>query len=222
MQRGIYLFPEFSPGALAAFSNREFEASRDQSRFLESLGALPERSCGIQQVHGDYVAVASKPFEGVKADGMVTRERNLPLLIRTADCVPVFFFDSKAAAVGICHAGWRGAKKGIVARVLEIFKKEFGSDPASILVAIGPAIRQMCYEVGEEFDDYFPGWVKREGNKRFLDLVGVIKKQLVDGGVRKERVIDSNLCTVCSVDQFFSARSEGFKTGRFLSAIMLK
>jgi YfiH family protein len=207
---------------LAAFSGREFEASRDRTLFLEALGVRADRFCDLEQVHGSKVVLADRPFTGLAADGMVTKEKGLALLIRTADCVPVFFHDADAGAVGICHAGWRGAKSGVVLETVRTLAREFGSRPASIQVALGPAIRQMCYEVGEEFENYFPGEVARRGGRRFFDLVGAVKRQLRDAGVPEGSVSDSKVCTACSCDRFFSARREGNDTGRLISAILLK
>lgn len=166
--------------------------------------------------------LAKEPFTRLEADGLVTRERNLALVIRTADCAPVFFFDSKLPAVGICHAGWRGAKKGIVRRMIERFQKEFGSPSASLWVALGPTICSACYEVGKEFEEHFPGEIERRQGKYFFDLRGTVRKQLAEAGIREDSISSSHFCTACSVDRFFSARREGNETGRLLSAIVLK
>lgn len=221
LKSGIYLFPEFAPEATAAFSGREFEASRDLSVFLESLRVKRDHFCSLKQVHGDQIIVASGPLMEVEGDGLVTREPNLALIIRTADCAPVFFFDGRSQAVGICHAGWRGAKKGIIFRMIETLKREFSSDPVFLQVGIGPAICDRCYEVGQEFEEYFPGWVKHQQEGFFFDLVGTVKKQLTLAGVPKDSVKDSGLCTSCSMDRFFSARREGATAGRLLSAMVL-
>ena len=219
---GIYSFTEFLPEAVAVFSGREFDASRDRSRFLETLGLSPGRFCDLEQVHGNRVHVTSRPFSRREGDGLLTRGRGLALLIRTADCVPVFFLDRKVGAAGICHAGWRGARQGIVGKMIEGFAQEFGSKNESIQAAIGPAIREMCYEVGPEFEGYFPGRVRLKGRRRFFDLVGVLKEQLSQAGIRSEAISDCGFCTACSVDRFFSARREGTETGRLISAIVLK
>ena len=221
-QKGIYLLPEFSPGALAAFSGREFEAGKDRARFLAGLGAAPERACELEQIHGDRVIVADHPLQGEEADALVTRTPGLALLVRTADCASVFFYDDKVPAVGIAHAGWRGAKAGILPRMLETFRRELDTRPASLRIAIGPVICQKCYEVGEEFKGYFPGRVEKRSGKHYLDLAGFLKQQLKDGGVPELAIHDSGRCPSCSLADFFSVRREGQNTGRIISAIMLK
>lgn len=222
--QGIYAFPEFSPLALAVFSDREFEASRDLLLFLGAFQTDLEGYCTPKQVHGDRILLVSAPMadQEKEADGLVTNQRKLALVIRTADCIPVFFLASTSPAVGLVHAGWRGIQKGIIFRMIEFLDRYFGAPSRSLRVALGPAIRESCYEVGEEFADYFPDFVRRKESKYYCDLPGVVKKQLVDMNIPPFSIIDSGLCTVCSGEQFFSARREGIQTGRLLSAIMLR
>ncbi len=218
----IHFFQQFTPGVSAAFSDREFEASKDLRPLLKTLGTDPERFCDLEQVHADHVILAKKPFNRLQGDGLVTREKGLALVIRSADCASVFFFDPKTKSIGICHAGWRGIKRGIIPNTVQMLEKEFGSKPASLQVAIGPAICPKCYEVGDEFESYFPKEVSRLGKKYFFDLKGAAKRQLIESGVAVGAINDPHLCTACSADRFFSARREGNETGRLLSAIVLK
>ena len=224
LDRGIYHFSEFLPKALALFSTRRFDATKDFTPFLQSLGLKTEQFCTVKQVHGDKVILVEKGeiSSPAEADGLISRVKHLALAIRTADCAPVFFLDRRTPAVGICHAGWRGVQKGIVTRTIKMLERSLGSRPSELQIAIGPTICESCYEVGPEFVDSFPGFVKPKDSKFFFDLVGAIKKQLGDLDVSENSISDSRLCTVCSADQFFSARKEGVTTGRFFSAIMLK
>jgi YfiH family protein len=221
---GIYSFPKFSPSVLAAFSSREFDASKDLKFFLQAVEIPADRYATVNQVHGSDVVVASDDNKGEcgDRDALVTKERGLALVIRTADCIPLFLWDSKRETVGLVHAGWRGARKGIVGRSLEVLGREFGSKPQNIRSAIGPAICEDCYEVGDEFLEYFPGFVRERRGRPHFDLVGWVKKELQEAGVRKGSMIESGICTACSTNRFFSARREGNETGRLLSVLMLK
>lgn len=221
---GIYQFPEFLPAAVACFSGREYDATKELSPFLEALGVRRGSFRTVDQVHGDKAVLveASSDAKIEAADGLVTQERGLALVIRTADCVPVFFFDAGTPAVGICHSGWRGVKKGIIFRTLGLFKNHFFSPFKSMRVAMGPSICESCYEVGEEFQDYFPGLVKEKTGKYFFNLREAVKGQILQNGIPEASIFISKACTSCSVDRFFSARREGMETGRFLSVIMLK
>ena len=74
----------------------------------------------------------------------------MPIGILTADCSPILIFDYKKKIIAVVHAGWRGAYKQIVIKVLKKFIK-LGSKKKNIIVSIGPTISQNNYEVGKEF-----------------------------------------------------------------------
>lgn len=222
-RKGIFTFPHFEP-ALAAFSSRDYDAAKDIPFFLKSLG-LDERSFfTVKQVHGDRIFRASSQEKNdtPEADAVITNERSFTLIIRTADCLPVFFLDPLNRAIGLAHAGWRGVQKQILKKTLEAMIRDYDSDPSKLQIAFGPCIRRCCYEVGNEFFEYFPGSVQKKGGRNYFDLAGEAFHQLEEAGVPKGAVTDCGLCTACSTDRFFSARREGPHTGRLLSGLMLK
>ena len=222
---GIHRFFTSSDQTLAVFSTRHFDAAKDWKRFLESLNLPPGHFATVKQVHGAKVVTASpslNPAGDLEADGMVTREPRLPLIIRTADCAPVFLFDPVTPAIGICHVGWRGAKAGMIERTVEKMEGEFGTSPARLEAAVGPAICVSCYEVGKEFKSDFPNFVTEKDSRYYFDLIGEVKSQLYGCGVSGISVKESGFCTACSTDRFFSARREGQETGRLLSLLMLE
>jgi YfiH family protein len=218
----VHSFPEFLPIALAAFSDKEFDAAMDLDRFLKSLGEDPDRVCTLDQVHGSRVVVAREPVQKMEADALVTNTKRLVLTVRTADCASVFFLDQKNRAVGICHAGWRGTKERIVQKTIVSLWENFHARAQDLTTAIGPVICANCYEVGAEFEAYFPVGLIWKAGKFFFDLKQEIKRQLVEMGVLINSIADAGVCTACSTDLYFSARREGQGTGRLISAIILK
>jgi len=211
LQGGVYSFKVFPAGVTAAFSGRAFDPSKTES-FLSTLTPSPVRFSALKQMHENRVVKAlpvSDPWGEGEGDGLVTREKNLALTIRTADCASIFFSDPAEEAIGICHAGWRGARCGITFELVEKMKAQFNSEPKTLLAAIGPVICRSCYEVGEEFEGYFPREVFRINGKPHLDLKAVLLRQLKEAGLTPDRIFDSNFCTACSTGQFFSARREG-------------
>jgi YfiH family protein len=133
----------------------------------------------------------------------------------------VFLYDEKQNGIGLIHAGWRGVQKNIVGKTSELMKAQWRSDPKNIKVAFGPSIRGCCYEVGKEFEDYFPGQLISRDSRYYLDLSQVCYAQLMDTGVRKENIGDCKVCTCCD-QNYFSFRREGQLAGRMISLIMLK
>lgn len=205
---------------------------RNRKIFLSSLGIDYQNLICAQQVHGNKVKYIIEKDKGLGAltndtsipdtDALITDRRNIALAILTADCLPVFLYDAKRAAIGLAHAGWRGSKEAIVAQTLKLMESELNSHIEDIHVGFGPAIRKCCYEVGEEFKDLFPGHLIERGKHYYLDLPEANKRQVLDSGVREENIFDSGVCTSCRNDDFFSYRKEGNSCGRMMSVMMLR
>lgn len=135
---------------LSQFSNITcgFFPQRTAIPEIEGLGLVT-----LNQVHGASVVVATSPGEGIaEADGLVTTVPHLALGILTADCGPVLLYDPKARVIGACHAGWKGAKAGIVQETLSVMV-DLGAKRENTYAALGPTIQQQNYEVGPEFPD---------------------------------------------------------------------
>ena len=234
----IQSFRDFFPSHVAAFaSDRTFDfhlpadppfLNQIQTEFLSrQLGfELPEIS-NIRQVHGSRVLIAGQdPMRGKnhslpEADGLMTDVIGLPLAIRTADCLSVFLYDAGHDAIGLLHAGWRGAQKRIITEALNLMKARWGTDPGRVKAALGPAIRPCCYEVGEELTQYFPGETVSLQDRYYLDLPLAGQKELLAGGVRNENIFDCGICTSCD-KEYFSYRRDGEKAGRMIALMMLK
>ncbi|MBF0570436.1 MAG: peptidoglycan editing factor PgeF [Candidatus Omnitrophica bacterium] len=197
-----------------------------------------------KQIHGDDILEAHKSFvipisdknirgqaaagifnAGVykgcgDADAYVTDEKNLPIAIRTADCVPVFIFDPRHRAIGLVHAGWKGTYKAIAAKTAQRMHEKYASKFSELQVVLGPCIRECCYQVGEEFRDYFPLYVRNRGSCLYLDMPIANRDQLLQLGLLKENILDCAICTCCNRN-YFSFRRDGAKTGRMISLMML-
>jgi len=110
----------------------------------------------MRQIHSDIILrVDQAPPEPPKCDAMITRTAGLLLGVQTADCVPILLADPRNRAVAVVHAGWRGTLARIVAKAVGRMKMDFGSRPADLIAAVGPAIAQCSYEVGSEVAQKF-------------------------------------------------------------------
>ncbi len=213
---------------------QDFLLPQDRSEFDQGQKDYLSRELGLsadkvyfgRQVHGNLIVpVTAKdvpPASPLKeADGFVTNVPGIALAVRTADCLPVFLFDSRHRAVGMVHAGWKGTEQKIVVAALETMKKEFGTSPEDVTAAFGPCIRRCCYKVGAEFGDKFPDETFIQYETYFFDIALANRNQLLDAGVVAERLFDDGSCTCCD-PQYFSHRRDGETAGRHLSLIMLK
>jgi len=177
-----------------------------------------------KQIHGDNILAAHGGVGTIKgcpdADAYITDEKNLPIAIRTADCVPVFIFDPRRRVIGLAHAGWKGTTKMIAAKTVQRMQEKYASQASDLKIALGPSIRECCYQVGAEFRDYFPSYVKERGGHLYLDVISANRDQLLQASVRQENIFDSGICTCCNKN-YFSFRRDGAKAGRMISLMVL-
>ncbi|MBI4058945.1 peptidoglycan editing factor PgeF [Candidatus Microgenomates bacterium] len=218
-------------------NRKKFFSSIGQSRPEddEPLAQIDIADSGVvdaEQVHGNHVAIVGSVDRGdliLKTDALITADKNTPLFIRTADCVPIFLIDQKKKIVGLVHAGWKGTVQEITRITVNHMQDHFGSNPADLLVGMGPAIGSCCYEVDtpviEQFKYKFKYADKLFSNERDsharLDLPLANKFQLIETGVKEKNIEISGVCTYDNSSEFFSERKEG-PTGRFGSLIYIK
>jgi len=146
---------------------------RNRELFVENLDSeygsrnLPDWSLvGVRQIHSDVIyRIDRVPGEILAGDGLVTATPGLLLAVLTADCLPLIVVDKKRRAAGVFHAGWRGTVKRIAEKGVGELRRNFGSDPADMVAAVGPGIQHCCYEVGGEI------WERFRSQFRYADTL---------------------------------------------------
>lgn len=189
----------------------------------------------VKQVHGTDALVVNRPLRGAESfdggwDALVTDQPGVMVAVRTADCVPVLLHDPVRRVVAAVHAGWRGAVSGIVPKIVALLITRFGAAADRLRMAIGPSAGPCCYEVDEpvlsRLRAAFPAWrdvVKPTGDQRAqLDLRAFVQRQALAHGLRAERIVTVNACTICHPDLFFSYRREGVVKATMVSGIALQ
>ena len=227
------LFSDFFPHYIQTFVsdrsqnfaliNADAPFDEHQHEFFKTqLNIDSDQIQNIRQVHGDQIVKAVRgrsSFE--EADAIITNDVQCPIVIRTADCLPVFLLDAEQHAIGLIHAGWRGTYKKIVGKTILRMTAEFGSRAENLVVALGPRISQPHYQVGEEFIEYFPEDIVTIDGSFHFDLGQANKRQLIESGVRSDRIFDCDICTFTDTN-YFSYRREALRAGRILSLMMIK
>ena len=229
-------------GGLYASLNCGFGSGDDRDRVarnrqiaMQRMGLAEDALMTVYQVHGAEILVVDRDTpksDPPEADAMVSREPGVALGILTADCAPVLFADPDVGVIGAAHAGWRGARTGVLEATVAAMA-DLGARRESIVAAIGPCIARTSYEVGPEFpgpfiaDDpanrrFFTA-AGRPGHHRF-DLSGYVAARLAALGLAAVEAVSADTCA--DGDRFFSYRrttlSRESDYGRGLSAIALE
>ena len=165
----------------------------------------------VYQVHSSDCVIVAEPWDEndrPQADALVTDRPGLLLGIVTADCAPVLLADRERGIVGAAHAGWKGARRGVIDSTVAAMER-LGASRSAIVAAIGPCIAQASYEVGDDFKTNFadedspffaPG---REGHWHFA-LEACVASRLERAGVT--RIDPLGLDTYSDQEHFFSYR----------------
>ncbi len=222
---GVYASLNCGPGS----GDDTSSVSENRARATAALSNSAKLVTGAQ-IHSATVHIVDRNWDfaaRAQGDGLVTAEPGVALGILTADCAPVLFADAQAGVIGAAHAGWKGALGGVLEATIAAMKS-LGA--GRIKAAIGPAISQVNYEVGQDLRDRFGASdarffaeAGRPGHYHF-DLSGYVAHGLKQAGV--DDVTDLALCTYPPGNGFFSYRRTTHRGesdyGRELSAILLR
>ncbi|MDE8735042.1 peptidoglycan editing factor PgeF [Eubacteriales bacterium DFI.9.88] len=224
MEQKLYLEVFEELPIVKGFFSTKYGASEgspyDRPDVFCQLGLDQAQPIWPAQVHKDHIAVIEKredaPVRIADTDGLITDVPGVLLTTVHADCLPVYLCDPVKKAIGLVHAGWRGTAAGIAPKAARKMGEHFGSKPEDILVHIGPGISSCCFETGpevlEEFQrrwEFAGDFARPCGEKNYLDLKGINRRQLEDAGIQKKHITASSHCTCCEPDLFCSYRREG-------------
>lgn len=184
------------------------------------------------QIHSSIVNRIDEENIGQRIDGdaLITNVAKVPLLILTADCVPVVIIDPKNKAIGVAHAGWRGTYEKICKNTIEEMIKNYNSNAEDLICVIGPSIGPCCYEVSKDLVEKFNAnlvnyagkfHTVKEG-KYYLDLWKINELTLKDCNVKDENIINLQICTNCNHDKFYSYRKHNKTPKRIGTMIQIK
>jgi len=203
------------------FGMRQFGNARDVKKTITSLKTIiPDLRSVVymEQVHGAEIQTIHEVpnalhIEVSGVDGVVTKMSHVVLLVRTTDCVPLFFADERAGVIGAAHAGWRGTLGQIGKGMIDTMVQT-GATLSDIHVAIGPAIGGCCYEIGadvvEKFQSAFPQFIDScfnlQSGKYYLSLTKLNFLILKQAGLVDNQIDFFPFCTHCDSDRFWSYR----------------
>lgn len=166
----------------------------------------------------------TKPKDYQDVDGLLTDEPGVYLATFFADCVPLYFVDTKRRAIALAHSGWRGTVARMGQCVVEKMHEVYGTDPADLTAAVGPSICQECYEVSEDVAEAFAGafrgqgqadeiLLNKGGGKYQLDLWRANEIVLTEAGIPVNKIQVTDLCTCHNSSYLFSHRASHGQRG---------
>jgi YfiH family protein len=164
--------------------------------------------------------IAHHANNSLEADAIYTENKNTPLAVMTADCLPIVVACRATGKIAAIHAGWRGLLNGIIMNTIKQF-----DDASSLAVWIGPNISQRHFEVSndiiDQFSDFTEALQASHSNKYLVDLAHIARLQLAFVGVLS--IQTSPVCTYANRDCFSHRRAThagSSQTGRMATVIV--
>ena len=210
-------------------------------RFAQAVGYDYNRLVFSDQVHDTKIHVVTsgdigkgivKESDIKEIDGLVTNERNIPLITFYADCVPLYFYDPVRQVVALAHSGWKGTVNKIGCVMVEKMKELYGSEASDIICAIGPSICMDCYEVSGDVakkfreaysDEEYNSFILDKGNDKYqLNLHKACRYNFLNAGILEEHIAMPDVCTCCNSELLYSHRASKGMRGNLAAVIMLK
>lgn len=222
MNNILAIFTDINDGNLAYHVGDE-KSNVDKNRKALALKYKYDytKLVSMNQTHGNNVQIvtSSSPRIIDDCDGLITNEKDLPLMVMVADCIPILLHDEKNGVIAAIHAGRNSTLLKIVDVTINKMKENFNTNPLDIKAILGPSIQVCCYEVSIELANI----VKKSFGSQFvknrnIDLQAINKELLKQQGVIK--IEDFTICTKCTSNVHYSYRKNN-KTGRFAGIIKL-
>lgn len=187
----IFATSKSSDGNMSIYCGDNKSATANKNTFLKKLKIDPRTVSELKQIHSNKVITLNKTTnKNYTADGLVTDKRNIYLIIKTADCLPIAIYDPKNQVISLIHAGWKGLDGKIISKTISKMRIKFNTDPKDLIVYIGPSIGPCHYR---------------------KDLWKQVEDQLVSVGVLQDNIENAKLCTYENKEYFSHRRAEDQK-----------
>ena len=226
---------------------QEFKkAMKDYENLCNAINVDYKNVVKTNQEHTDNIAIATKKInqnfpdinleEYSKTDGIITQKENLVLSTTNADCILFLFFDPVTKTIANTHSGWKGTLQRISVKTVQKMVNKLGCKPENIICCICPSIRKCHFKVDKDVENLFETefkdlninqnddiMEKQIGIEKWnIDTVLINKIILEQAGLKKENIIDSEICSVCNSDLIHSYRVEKQGYGLATALIELK
>ncbi|MBF5059845.1 polyphenol oxidase family protein [Candidatus Neptunochlamydia vexilliferae] len=183
-------FPEVRHGVFGLGEEKNIPAAFD------ALGI--EKGVKLKQCHRADILEVKRydiPLTHIENyDGMVTKEKEMGLLIRHADCQAAIFYDPIAKVLGTAHSGWRGSVQNIYQNTIDAMVS-LGADPAHLIVCIGPSLGSDNAEFKHYREELPQAFWRFQVRPTYFDFWKISTMQLMTAGVPQGQIEIAEICT---------------------------
>lgn len=213
--------------------NLALHVNDDKNKVLLNRAKLrqytPNEPLWLNQTHSTTVINwdSTTEYKIFDADASISKQKQKVCIVMTADCLPILLTNKNGDFVAAIHAGWRGLDNGIIK---ETITKLYPYNTKDMIAFIGPAIGQECFEIGSEVYESFiqknttdsQYFTPSKNTGKFMgNLRKIAEQRLIELGLLSNNISNSNICTMCNTNWFFSYRDSS-NTGRFATLVWIE
>lgn len=180
----------------------------------------------LTQIHSTIVNIVDNNYiNKTEGDALITNMVNIPLVIKTADCIPILLYDNKNKVIAAVHSGWKGTLNNIVINTLNTMIDKYNCKKENISAYLYPSIRKCYFEVEDDVYQMFKDkitnidkYTTKKVNKYYIDLQQIVIDNLKENSITN--IFDSNICTYCHNDTYHSYRYNHTDKRNYLLVIL--
>jgi copper oxidase (laccase) domain-containing protein len=222
-------------GNMSFESGTVAEVTHNRKQFLEKNGASLTTYIPIRCNHEDTIVAlthnprsedTAEPEKGVVAEVVVTQEKNLPVFLLTADCIPLSFFDPVTKTIALAHISRVTLTKELVEKTVHFLNHNYGVSQKNLLACLGPHIRKASYRFPLPLlhsDSYIAPFTHVMNEYAHIDLTGAATHALIQSGVQHTHIAISEIDTGVSTKHFsyYRAKKDGEDTKNRIGTILM-
>lgn len=190
------------------------EVLDNRTRFLEKFGIAYQEHIAMRCDHGDVISLVDSRSEAlgatsqedqIQSEVLVTQKKHIALMLFTADCQPVSFYDPVTETIALAHISRKTLANKLPSKTVHYLEQKLKVDPSHFLVHIGPSIQKESYAFPLPLPEVHPlllAFIEEKDGFAHIDLVGADLDQLQASGIRKENITVSPEDTAS--DSYFS------------------
>jgi len=174
--------------------------------------------------HGADIVVVDQStkldeFRMINAEVFITQDKNLTLMLPTADCLPTTLYDPVTQTLALAHFSRQTTADKLPEKTIQFMQERFNVDPKNILVVAGPHIHKTSYRFPtplQNVSEIMQPHLTVENDYTYIDVASAHNAQLIAAGVRSENITLSSIDTATSKDHYshFASTQYGKEVGR--------
>jgi len=208
----------------------------NRTQFLQKKNIAYQDHIAMRCDHGSSITLVSSlhPSVGartqedqVHSEVLITQEKNLALMLFTADCQSMSLYDPVTHTIALAHISRQTLCNNLSTKVVEFLTQELSVKPEDLLVNIGPSIQKESYSFPLPLDAVHPAlfaFIEERDGYAFIDLPSAHTQELLSLGITKDHLFVSNEDTAS--EKYFSyAKAKHAKQpdpGRMATILMMR